>query len=169
MMMAAQAELMKKLSGDRAAPPAAAPPSAPAAAAASNTLPATGRQPASDAVLASAQSVAAALESGRLVLRAVRFSPDGASMTAPADASIRSIADAMKTIGGLFAVEAHVPMNGASWSTARSVSSRQAQAFRNAIVSAGALGTSVAAVGYGAGRPEKENDDSPRIEIVRLR
>lgn len=189
MMMAAQAEIAKKVNKAQVASSATpsvnalGPETANGAAAAVDSalgsafskagatdtaLPASGSQPASDAVLSSSQSVARALESGRLVLRAVRFSADGSSMTAPADASIRSIAEAMKTIGGVFAVEAHVPTNGASWSTARAVSSRQAQTFRQALVGAGVTATSVAAVGYGAGRPEHENDSMPRIAIVRL-
>ena len=158
MVMESQAEMMKKLGGQ--ADPSEAD---------NNALPTPPHQPESDPVLGSSASIATALESGRLVLRAARFSADGSSMTAPTGALIQSIADAMKKIGGLFAVEAHVPMNGASWSTARAVSGRQAQAFRNAIVSAGVPGTNVAAVGYGAGRPEKANDANPRIEIVRLR
>lgn len=168
-MVSAQQEMMKKLGGGaQQRGVAAAPARTNNARVTTSALPGAGHQPASDPVLESTESIAAKLESGRLILRAVRFSPDGSTMTVPDESAIARIAHAMTAAKGVFVVEAHVPMNGAAWSTARSVSAREAEAVRRALVKAGVPVARMAAVGYGAARPEAADDTNPRVEIVRI-
>ena len=120
------------------------------------------------AALASQASIESSLASGRLILRGVQFSPDGSSVTSPDAASLARLAKVIAESKELYAIEAHVPANGARWGDVRMLSQKQADGLKAALVKAGATESAIAAVGYGAGRPEQQGDTKSRIEIVRM-
>jgi outer membrane protein OmpA-like peptidoglycan-associated protein len=110
------------------------------------------------------KDLTAALASGRVVLKELRFQEHTGTLDPSSGPLLAQLAQALQATPGQFLVEAHVEK--VEEPRAQALSDQRAAAVKSALVSLGVPATQLVATGYGASRP-LSSGSSARVEIAR--
>jgi outer membrane protein OmpA-like peptidoglycan-associated protein len=110
------------------------------------------------------KDLAAALASGRAVLRQLRFQEHTATLDPSNGPVLAQLGQALLATPGQYLIEGHVDKTEGN--QAQALSEQRAAAVKNALVSSGVSPMQLVAAGYGATRP-LSGGSSARIEIAR--